>query len=130
MSYEFQCGRACDKGGFGAAVHHLAYNRTVVGLGVMHDEIIELSSVERVRNIFRKLSANRNVRSIQKSGFFVFYYIGIISHSLGYRKQIFKQRFCLVARAYIIYVVKQMSFHGVLRIINVFSLAYSCSAVK
>ena len=88
-----------DDGQLGVAQDELADGRGVVGLHVLHDEIVELPAGEHMVDVFKEQAADGLVHGVDQDGLLVQQQIGVIAHAVRERIGVFKQVQPPLARA-------------------------------
>ena len=91
LLHHLKCLRVSDQREIRVAEQQLLDQRTVIRFHVIYDQIIQRPSIQHMSQIFKKLSADRTVRRIQKNCFFIHYHIRVIRYASFDRKNIFKQ---------------------------------------
>ena len=80
-----------DDGYFRMAQDKLADGRGVVGLHVLHDEIVELPAGEHMVDVFKEQAADGLVHGVDQDGLLVQQQIGVVAHAVRERVGVFKQ---------------------------------------
>ena len=88
-----------DKGRLRMAQQQLGKRAAVIRLHVLHDEIIQRTSVQAVRHVFKKDLADRGVDRVKQDGFFVQQQIGIVGNAVRNGIDALKQRQTAVVAA-------------------------------
>ena len=89
--------------------HHEADRRGVVGLHVVHHEIIERAACQHRLRIFHELTPHRPVRRIEKHRFLIQKQIAVIGYAVRKRMNIFKLREAMIARPFPIQIVRHFT---------------------
>ena len=77
----------------------------MVGFHMVHDQIIERTSVQRIRYFFQKDIRIANVYCIDQYSLFVYDQIRIIRNAVRKRPHIFEEGLLTVVYSYIIYLI-------------------------
>ena len=109
LLHHLKCLRVSDQREIRVAEQQLLDQRAVIRFHVIYDQIIQRPSIQHMSQIFKKLSADRTVRRIQKNCFFIHYHIRVIRYASFDRKNVFKQGKTSVASAHPVNMIRYFS---------------------
>ena len=90
-----------DDLGAGPAQQHFLDHGGVVGLHVIHHQIVQAAAVQRSGHILQELGAHRNVGGVHQRGLFVHDDIGVVGNAPGNGEQVLELGQTAVAGAHV-----------------------------